>query len=1311
MRVLLLSLAIGITTLFAAVNPGACSIGNTYDIVINQVYKGGNGNPNYIELYVNRSSAGLNQWRLEMASGNQHLQTFTVSQGKLNTTNNNVGNSVTAGNFIIFNVGHNDIPQNNGEFLLKNGAGEVVHYLRYNVVNQQNLYWDAATVVGCTTHVVLDNGINAGNNSGICSKPDGDNPQDAQWQNDNCPNTQGTPNTPLNLTCANPKPFELAYFNNARGDIQIVGNTILCKRGNGGNCTAPGNDDRNNNIDMIYADIDGSNSTFASSSAQLNLPEGSRVMWAKLYWQGMLYKDGDAEKTAAQWVKFRPANSTTYQTVFAQDFNWVYYGGNTNEAEDRWYYQGAVDITNQVKAAGSGHYFVADIHTHTRGENGTNRPPGGSYGAWSIVVAYSDQNQPLRNLSVFDGYWGVVGGGDVTGARNYANANGCDATDTGIGLQTTVDIPISGFLTPLVGDVNSTFLIFGGEGDAGDGTGDRLYLFDKSGHPNPIYDALNPEENIMNARITRKGQHVTTKNPNYVNNLGIDIMTFDISGIIENNQKETTARMSTTGDGYQPGVFAFSTNLYTPDLCYTNEHIYKVKNGVATELENGSVIALEDLIRTEVTIRNDGKDIAKRIRLSHPFESPLHVYKAQSLTIGGESQSDAEGDDRAFYRYSTDRAYFNLGHDANATDGGWLAIGESALPIGFDRNISAPGILELLYFIDYSDSTEHINLVGTQIERCAGDPGSGPFVLNIRDQALLKVWDALLGENPADKKLLTKVAGSGTVDYRARLSKLEGYEEPGQVKIYINTNLQPSTDQQFCPVDPDPKWREMGTLQDLDLSTYTVEDISIPATAHQKMVFQFKVDEGTTESGGTIPEVIDCTDEAFAVRPASLGVSWIGTQPLTAGAIQTQGVGVQAIEGYNPAIDKLTWNVIDEKPLAHIGALELWGGFNGNQIAYLDINYSEAGAIDLNLTDSLWTAVDQPDDCIAASSSTTPENGKVGCDIEGVTAQTRRFIPAHFALTPAGFGPASVYYGDIADQNASLSFTATAQNAQNRTTLNYDGALYAQETNLSVTLEGYPGGAARTLNAQTPVGAATEANFDGSFTLENVGKGAFANGVADMDIRFNFARTPSSPIDPVRLTGSTFALQDADTVAGNGNIAGNIDFYYGRIHAPDISTVEDSAQVRVYAEVYCTQNCNHFGLNQTSIDSRNWWQLAPGGNTEVNLTSALGNEDLMLGGTMAASHPFAFTGTRPHKAIIHLGIPGYLWYRPFAKDYEAVPPGEIDSRKGCYNHPCATIEFLPQAKATNWGGTGTDTGKRRFGDDANETRQPQRVGW
>ncbi|MGE4294848.1 MAG: hypothetical protein AB7E49_04015, partial [Campylobacterales bacterium] len=174
----------------------------------------------------------------------------------------------------------------------------------------------------------------------------------------------------------------------------------------------------------------------------------------------------------------------------------------------------------------------------------------------------------------------------------------------------------------------------------------------------------------------------------------------------------------------------------------------------------------------------------------------------------------------------------------------------------------------------------------------------------------------------------------------------------------------------------------------------------------------------------------------------------------------------------------------------------------------------------------------------------------------------------------------------------------------------------------------------------------------------------------------------------------------------------NLTSYFGRIHAPDISTAKNSALLNVYAEAYCTSNCGATDLMRASVDSQDWWLVTTDSNTEVNLTSTLvaTGDDLVIEGGAAVSQPLVFSGTRAHTAVVHLNVPAYLWYRPFAKPYRKVQAGDEGSRKGCYEHPCVFIEFL-EGGATGFGGIGDSPGKRRFIDDANETRQPQRVGW
>lgn len=380
--------------------------------------------------------------------------------------------------------------------------------------------------------------------------------------------------------CANPRTFTSQSSISLYGNSRIIGNTNMCYN-NGGVCSDPGNT-RNNNINMMYSDPDSGTdlTTFNASSARLDLPSSSSIRWAKLYWQGYLVGENDATKGSSKSVKlYQPNGSVT--TIDSgrsdYDYNWIYF------TADRYYYQGSADVTDLVQTAGEGNYTVANIVS----ELGT--PIGGSYGSWALVIVYEDPNDSFKNVTVFDGYQGIVTAGDQTTAASYAAANAC-STETG--ARNTMTIPLTGFLTPKSGAVTSSLSIFAGEGDKG-ATGDHMSLTDSSGMAHYVSNGLNPWDDIFNSTITYNSATVTnitspvSITPWYsANSLGSDIDTFDVSTIIGNNQSSTNVTLDTNGDGYMPGVFVFSTELYVPRFCY--DYGYEQNGLPFTEENNGT---------------------------------------------------------------------------------------------------------------------------------------------------------------------------------------------------------------------------------------------------------------------------------------------------------------------------------------------------------------------------------------------------------------------------------------------------------------------------------------------------------------------------------------------------------------------------------------------------------------------------------------------------------------------------------------------------------------------------------------------------
>jgi len=341
--------------------------------------------------------------------------------------------------------------------------------------------------------------------------------------------------------------------------------------GNPGTATNNSINMMNNDYDDINGTIDNGATTINSSAAYLAIPAGKTVLWAGLTWQGYMVDKTAQQKEAGHTIKYKYANDT-YQSVTNAQMNWVYFNAS------RFYYQGFVDITNYVNAHKGGYYWVGDIAT-TEG-----KPAGGSFGAWSITVVYQDFNEDFRNISVYSGYQAFASTNDINNAITYASNNGCDISNTGV--ENHVSSTLSGFLTPKSGTVNSSLVVFAGEGDIGL-TGDSGTLSDINGVEHFLSNSLNPSTNIMNATISKNGQTVTSGLPYYsANTLGADIDTFDTSGILSNKQTSTNIKFSTSGDGYMPGLYALQTKLYVPKFCY--DYAYSQDGIYFTEDNNGS---------------------------------------------------------------------------------------------------------------------------------------------------------------------------------------------------------------------------------------------------------------------------------------------------------------------------------------------------------------------------------------------------------------------------------------------------------------------------------------------------------------------------------------------------------------------------------------------------------------------------------------------------------------------------------------------------------------------------------------------------
>ncbi|MET0418412.1 MAG: Ig-like domain-containing protein [Actinoplanes sp.] len=345
--------------------------------------------------------------------------------------------------------------------------------------------------------------------------------------------------------------FRSRFDANTNGSIMLRGNSNLtcllagqplCAQARNGNAT--GGSANNNSYTMAYTDADNNPLTFNASKATLDMPPGSTVLFAGLYW------GGDSSSPLRNQVLFSTDSGDSYRPITAAT---LFPNGSI--------YQGFADVTAQVAGIGNGVYGVANIQASIAN---------GSYAGWSLVVAYHNAAQDMRALRVYDGF-GQVSGGDT-------------------------DIRVTGFETPHTGTVHAKIGAVAYEGDRGT-TGDSLKVDGR-----PLSDAQNPANNFFNSTVSDSGTPVGGRNPGYDNTLGFDVDQVDATGMFANAATAATLTLTTTGDQYYPGVITFTIDLYAPNIT-TTPSVIDVNGG---DLVPGDVLEYRIAVRNEGNDTADG---------------------------------------------------------------------------------------------------------------------------------------------------------------------------------------------------------------------------------------------------------------------------------------------------------------------------------------------------------------------------------------------------------------------------------------------------------------------------------------------------------------------------------------------------------------------------------------------------------------------------------------------------------------------------------------------------------------------------------
>lgn len=517
--------------------------------------------------------------------------------------------------------------------------------------------------------------------------------------------------------------YSLVYSENLKGGSTIFGNTLMniitnkkvdlvkmndnAKDGN----SIYGNDYE----DMEYVDIDGNTGngsvTRNSSSADLILPAGANtIKLARLYWGGRVTDtDFDLTKSANRTIKIRKGTTNVYSDVTASGIDKIPITNASGNTE----YQAYADITTFIKNNGAGTYTVGNVPLST-GASGN----GGNHGGWSIVVVYENSEVPYNSVRVYDGFQQVYNGGSLTIST---------VTLTGLNVP-------SGTLAA----ADAKMGVVAWEGDA-NLKGDFLKI-----NGNTFSNATNPADNPWNGTITDNGVHVTTKNPNYTNQMGIDIDMFNVGtgyGITA-NANSVQLQFGTEQDQYYPGVFTFTIRMKDPTITLdkfvsdaNNNHLAEVGEVLTYTLKganngpgNANDVIITDTLPNTVTYK----------------PGSLKVISAPGVTAG--MQTDNAGDDIAEYavKGSIKAVTFRLGTGATSSAGGTLSPNDT-YEVQFQVTVNNPGagipvpsILNIARITSISDAGVNFVDDGTAII----NPEAGPMPVT-----LIKFGATLLQKN------------------------------------------------------------------------------------------------------------------------------------------------------------------------------------------------------------------------------------------------------------------------------------------------------------------------------------------------------------------------------------------------------------------------------------------------------------------------------------------------------------------------------------------------------------------------------------
>lgn len=329
------------------------------------------------------------------------------------------------------------------------------------------------------------------------------------------------------------------------GDATVIGNNTLSK-----DIEQPFNDISltNDDIDMVFVDVDNDDSTFSSSSATLELPKNhKKIVYAALYWSGTYsYEQGYRRESNGQFyfqgkrIKKRNAISKvklklpngSYKNISG---NIIFDGARHSSFALNSPYACSADVTKLLKNAeqANGEYTVANVMASK------GFVSGGSAAGWLLYVVYEAPREHPVYITTYNGF-AHVGTKPVT-------------------------LKFKNFKTLEQGEVKTSLTLAALEGDSALTEDECIIANPTLKRALILNDNIRPRNNFFNSKITIDETEFNKRHPFSENTLGFDVAELKIpeasQPIIANNSTEVELAFNSKLDRFYLFFTAFQTEI------------------------------------------------------------------------------------------------------------------------------------------------------------------------------------------------------------------------------------------------------------------------------------------------------------------------------------------------------------------------------------------------------------------------------------------------------------------------------------------------------------------------------------------------------------------------------------------------------------------------------------------------------------------------------------------------------------------------------------------------------------------------------